>query len=371
MPDLCPALVPDPRVDGCVTATYLLSRMFVHRSSQDLLTQILPRVSRSFYLSLRVLPKSVRRPIGLAYLFCRAADTIADTALLPPATRLAYLEQYRATFADGGSAGVTALRQALSGSQQQPAERELLARLEDCFVLLNELPIVDRCAINELVLTLTQGMAMDLRAFPRENEGAIGALETREDLDLYTYFVAGCVGEFWTTMTMAYLPTLRHWAKAEMTARGVRFGKGLQLTNILRDLAQDLRIGRCYLPRLALADLGVRPEELLQPDTLSRIQPLLNTLLSETLDFYRDGWAYTLAIPPQEWRLRLACAWPLLIGVSTLAMVKHARHLLDPTVRVKIARTQVYAILLRSLSVVWSNRALDRYYNQLLKRVWI
>jgi farnesyl-diphosphate farnesyltransferase len=90
-------------------------------------------------------------------------------------------------------------------------------------------------------------------------------------------------------------------------------------------------------------------------------------LVNETLDFYRDGWAYTLAIPPREWRLRLACAWPLLIGVSTLAMVRSSCRLLDPSVRVKIARAQVYAMLLRSLSVVWSNRALDRYYGRLLK----
>jgi farnesyl-diphosphate farnesyltransferase len=345
--------------------------MAVNSVSHDLLSQILPRVSRSFYLSLRVLPKSVRRPIGLAYLFCRAADTIADTALLPPSARLTYLEQYRATFREGGGSDVAALRQALSSPQQNPAERELLVRLEDCFALLHDLPIEDRRAITELVLTLTQGMQMDLRMFPRENEGKIRALETREELDLYTYFVAGCVGEFWTKMTMAHLPALQHWTSVAMIARGVRFGKGLQLTNILRDLAQDLRIGRCYLPRIALADLGVQPEELLQPETLARIQPLLHTLLNETLDFYREGWTYTLAIPPSEWRLRLACAWPLLIGVSTLAMVKNSRRLLDPAVRIKIARTHVYAILFRSLTVVWSNRALDRYYSQLLKRVWI
>lgn len=345
--------------------------MSVNSLPHEVLSQILPRVSRSFYLSLRVLPKSVRKPIGLAYLFCRAADSIADTALLPPATRLTHLEQYRAAFREGGCSDVATLRQTIASPQHNPAERELLARLEDCFILFNELPKTDHQYIRELVLTLTQGMQMDLRVFPREDEGTIGALETRDELDQYTYFVAGCVGEFWTKMTVAHLPTLQHWTIDDMAARGIRFGKGLQLTNILRDLAQDLRIGRCYLPRLALAELGVRPAELLQPETFSRIRPLFETLLQETLDFYRDGWAYTLAIPPAEWRLRLACAWPLLIGVSTLALVKQSCRVLDPTVRLKIARTQVYGILLRSLSVVWSNRALDRYYGQLLRRLQI
>ena len=151
-----------------------------------------------------------------------------------------------------------------------------------------------------------------------------------------------------------------------MEARGVRFGKGLQLTNILRDIAQDVRIGRCYLPRVELYALGVQPEDLLNAEVLQRIQPLLTELLNLTCDLYQDGWAYTLAIPRREWRLRLACAWPLLIGLSTLTLVRRTRHLLNPHIRVKIARTQVYAILLRSLVTVWSDRMLDRYYGQLL-----
>jgi farnesyl-diphosphate farnesyltransferase len=345
--------------------------MSANTLSQDLLSKLLPRVSRSFYLSLRILPPSVRNPIGLAYLLCRAADTIADTALLPASTRLTCLEQYRAAVKDDRRLEGPTFQQTLSSPRQNPAERELLARLDECLTLLRHMSAGDQLRIRELVLTLTQGMQMDLHVFPQEHEGSIVALETREELDQYTYFVAGCVGEFWTKMAVAHLPSLQGWNVTEMAMRGVRFGKGLQLTNVLRDLAQDLRIGRCYLPRRSLVELGVRPEDLLLPETLSRVQPLLNALLLETLDFYREGWRYTLAIPASQWRLRLACAWPLLIGVSTLAMVRHSRRLLDPTVRVKIARTQVYTILLRSLSMVWSDRALTRYYGQLLKRVRI
>ena len=355
-------------VDALPRAAYLLSRMSARGTAQDLLSDILPRVSRSFYLSLRVLPRSIRRPIGLAYLFCRAADAIADTALLPPSSRLTYLEQYRAAFGEARPASVTVLEQHLTGPQQNPAERSLLSRLHDCFTLLTEMSLEDQRYIRELVLTLTQGMQMDLRLFPQEAEGKVVALETRADLDQYTYFVAGCVGEFWTKVAVAHLPTLGHWSVDEMAARGVRFGKGLQLTNILRDIAQDLRIGRCYLPRAGLASLDIQPEDLLRPETILQLKPLLDTLLDETLDFYQDGWKYTVAVPAREWRLRLACAWPLLIGAATLGLVRNAPHLLDPSTRVKISRAQVYTILMRSLLTVGSNRALNRYYDQLLKR---
>lgn len=344
--------------------------MFAERTAPatTLLQHILPRVSRSFYLSLRVLPQGVRQPIGLAYLFCRAADTIADTALVPRDLRLSYLDQYRAAFGEAGPTVVASFQQHLTDQQHNPAERELLARLANCFALLANMEQRDQCYIRELVLTLTQGMQMDLTVFPGESEGRVGALETRADLDRYTYFVAGCVGEFWTRIMTAHIPSLRHWDVAAMATRGVQFGKGLQLTNILRDSAQDLRLGRCYLPRVELAALGVRPEELLDPQTLERVRPLLSDLLDLTLTHYCEGWAYTLAIPRREWRLRLACAWPLLIGLSTLALVGRSQHLLDPKVRVKIARAQVYAILLRSLLMVWSDRALGRYSGQLLRR---
>jgi farnesyl-diphosphate farnesyltransferase len=356
-------------VDGLTPAAYLLSRMTANGTAASLLYQILPRVSRSFYLSLRVLPQGVRQPIGLAYLFCRAADTIADTSLLPRGRRLTYLEQYRAAFGEAGPTTVTTLQEHLTDQQHNPAERELLARLTDCFALLANMEQQDQHYIRNLVLTLTQGMQMDLTTFPGERGGRVGALETRADLDRYAYFVAGCVGEFWTRITTAHISSLRHWDVAAMATRGVQFGKGLQLTNILRDIAQDLRIGRCYLPRVELATLGVRPEELLDPSTLGRVRPLLHDLLDLTLTHYREGWAYTLAIPRREWRLRLACAWPLLIGLATLTLVGRSEHLLDPNVRVKIARVQVYAILLRSLLTVWSDRALDRYYGQLLRGV--
>lgn len=335
-------------------------------TSTQLLSHILPRVSRSFYLSLRVLPQRVRPTIGLAYLFCRAADTIADTALLPRAQRRTYLDQYRALFSASAISVPDLFQQQLSAQQQNPAERELLVRLPECVRLLAELPLSDQQHIRHLVLTLTQGMQLDLTAFPGEHEGRVQALETRHDLDQYTYFVAGCVGEFWTRVTMTHVPALSRWEASLMESRGIRFGKGLQLTNILRDIAQDLRIGRCYLPRTELATLGVQPQDLLNPEAVEKVRPVLNALLDLTLSHYREGWAYTRAIPRREWRLRLACAWPLLIGISTLALVRRSPQLLDPQARVKIARTQVYGIILRSLLFVRSNRALERYYDHLL-----
>ena len=62
-------------------------------SSNQMLTALLRDVSRSFYLTLRVLPAAIRPQIGLAYLLARTTDTIADTELVPVEGRLAALEK--------------------------------------------------------------------------------------------------------------------------------------------------------------------------------------------------------------------------------------------------------------------------------------
>jgi farnesyl-diphosphate farnesyltransferase len=337
----------------------------VAQPSLDRLNDTLKGVSRSFYLSLRILPQSLRVPIGLAYLLARAADTIADAALLDPTDRLTFLGQFRSLFRCYDATIPPLLRAALVGPQHNQAERKLLSNLDQCFAILQACDGGDQARIRRLLLTLTQGMVMDLTTFPPERDGRVVALKTRQDLDQYTYHVAGCVGEFWTEMHVAHRRSLAAWDIEVLKAWGVRFGKGLQMTNILRDLAHDLRIGRCYVPLEELAAHGLMPEQLLDPAAIVHVRPMLHALLGLTLDHYRAGWAYTLAIPRREVRMRLACVWPLLIGFRTLDLVAHAENLLDPHVTVKISRPAVYRLLLSSGVLVLSNRGLSRYAQHL------
>ena len=148
--------------------------------------------------------------------------------------------------------------------------------------------------------TIVEGMTEDLRVFPGEDEGKLAALETRADLDRYTYLVAGCVGEFWTEVHVAHRPRLAHWDLAAMQALGVRFGQGLQLTNVLRDIPRDLRHGRCYLPEPGSRAPRPRARATCStPPPGAAARPLLVELLNVALDHYDAGWQYTFAIPPR------------------------------------------------------------------------
>jgi farnesyl-diphosphate farnesyltransferase len=332
-------------------------------TAPELLRDVLPDVSRSFALSLRVLPGALRLPLGVTYLVARAADTIADTRVMSPPARLGALHALRAALQDGSTAPP-----ALAGSgagDQAPAERTLLARLPDVLAAHRALEPEDRARSLGVLLTLTQAMVEVLERFPPEMALQVGALETRADLDRYTYMNAGCVGEFWTDVAVAHRPRCAGWDLPRMRARGARFGQGLQLVNVLRDLARDLRIGRCYLPRAELAGLGLAPQDLLTPATLRRARPLLDALIDEALACLDEGRAYALAVPRRELRLRLASVWPLLIGLRTLARLRRAENLLDPAVTVKVPRPEVRRLLAGSLALVWSDRALGAWARRL------
>lgn len=336
--------------------------------SDDLLRELLRQVSRSFYLSLAVLPASLREPIGLAYLLARAADTVADTRLIARAERLRHLEILRRAY-DGAPADLAAIVRACAPQQARPAERRLLERLDESVARLAGLPDGDRAEVRTVLATLTSGMIFDLTRFPGEDAGHLAALDTLAELDHYTHLVAGCVGPFWTALHVSHRPRLAGWNVLHMSTRSVRFGKALQITNVLRDVPGDLRHGRCYLPAQELARLGLDPVDLLDPGRTGRVRPLLHRLLALGLEHYDVAWQYTLAIPRLEWRMRLACAWPLMIGLATVrALAAHPDPLAAPE-PVKISRREVRAILARSLVLVWSDAALVAEAHRLRRRI--
>jgi farnesyl-diphosphate farnesyltransferase len=312
----------------------------------DLLTGLLRAVSRSFYLTLRVLPAAVRPQIGLAYLLARTTDTIADTELVPLAERLEWLDRLRARI-QGTSTETLDLR-ALAGRQGSTAEQILLERAEESLAMLARLSYSDQQRIREVLDTITSGQELDLKRFAGAGRKNVIALETDDDLDDYTYRVAGCVGIFWTKICRAHLFPQAKLDEIALLAYAVRFGKGLQLVNILRDLRRDLRQGRCYLPANRLAACGLKPADLLEPESTERLRPAFDAHLDLARAHLAAGWAYTNALPWRCARVRLACAWPIQIGIRTLDLLRLANPL-DARHQARVSREEVYGLIARSV----------------------
>jgi farnesyl-diphosphate farnesyltransferase len=303
---------------------------------------LLRGVSRSFYVSIRLLPGPLQEPVAAAYLLARATDTIADTAQLAASGRHEKLAILGAAVQGDSAAraAVPELAAAFAALQQDPHERALIQALPQCLDWLDALDTDDQQDVRTVMQHITRGQSLDIERFdpgphPR-------ALASASELDEYTYLVAGCVGEFWTDLCIRHLPGFARLPAAQMRELGRAYGSALQLINILRDAGADLAAGRCYFPADALAAAGLAPQDILRQP--ARLAPVYNHWLAAAGERLDQGMRYCAAVNHR--RVRAASALPALIGARTLALLEQAGP--DALrVRVKAPRSEVRAILLR------------------------
>lgn len=268
-------------------------------------------VSRSLYLTLRLLPRAVRSGITLAYLLARASDTIADTARIELPIRLQTLELLWDFAQQKGERWEPGLR--WRHSQENPAERQLLEKLPELMERLKTHP--DAQEIRKVWGTILEGQIFDLE------HGFLVPLRP-EQLDRYTFLVAGCVGGFWTQLCFRKISKFTSLSRQRMEELGTLYGKGLQLINILRDRQEDMSRGRIYLKE---EDIVVR--------------------WKEAVNGMRSGVEYGIAIDRPC--LRYATLLPALMGMCTLRLI--GPH----TGKVKISRMEVCRILILALPCLW------------------
>jgi farnesyl-diphosphate farnesyltransferase len=289
--------------------------------------QLLKAVSRSFYLSMSFLPGWMRPAIGTAYLLARATDSVADTGKAPLGEKTLFFDQLRGALAgDGRADELCAMALRLAPAQEIVGERWLLEQMGACWASYCSLPEGDRGLIGEVLRTIMAGQTWDLSYFQEGEESRVTPELTR----LYTYQVAGCVGEFWTKLGFLHqgedfaicLPT-------QMLTWGVRYGCGLQLVNILRDMGEDQARGRFY----------VDPAE-------------VPSWLDEARHDLEDGLRYARAL--RGWRLRFSSYLPARMGLATLDLIDAAGaegviEAYQTGKKLKISHGQVRALLMEAM----------------------
>jgi farnesyl-diphosphate farnesyltransferase len=265
---------------------------------------LLQRVSRSFYLSLRLLPGSVRPTIGLAYLLARASDSIADAASAPVGLRSNLLE---------GLPNSWAANEASKLGNLPGGENALLESLPTLLRHLDATP--DREEILTVWKIILSGQLFDLQRF-----GPGSAPLTLDEAVRYTGLVAGCVGKFWTQICFKHIPRYSEESSGTMCSLGYEFGCGLQWVNILRDRHADAAAGRVYVTR---------------KDFPSAMRAARENLAA--------GSRYASLVRPL--RLRAACRLPLDVGLRTLDLVEASPQ----TPGLKVGRGFIWFSLARAL----------------------
>tara|TARA_B100001027_G_C16256495_1_gene327210 strand:- start:45 stop:1064 length:1020 start_codon:yes stop_codon:yes gene_type:complete len=313
---------------------------------------LLETTSRSFYPTLKYLPKKTRGQIGLLYLLARVADTIADSKVGETEVLLDHLSAYN-DVVQGRAADLPDF-EPLAEVQTNEHEAELLRNVPLVIDGLKHYQDDDQKRMLECLEVIVSGQILDLERFGPANEGGgISALPTDEELDDYTFRVAGCVGVFWTKMSLAHLMKLPPEEEKLFMERGVRFGKALQMINILRDIPEDLRFGRCYIPEAALKSIGLEPEALMDDTNLEIFRPLYDRYLDLTNEHLEEATAYIQMIPDTQFRLKASCMLPVLVGQRTVTLLREG-NILDSDERIKVTRDEMktYAKkLLRALLI--------------------
>jgi farnesyl-diphosphate farnesyltransferase len=279
-------------------------------SGEAELWTLLQGVSRSFYLSVRFLPRRIRMAIALGYLLARASDTIADTNQLPPAERIEFLERFLKAIVNRESGDPLDLAACLLAQADGP-EKVLLANIDGVIGCLAKLPPAHLALVHEVLTKIIYGQTFDIERF--ESKPGINGLADDSELEEYTYLVAGCVGEFWTKICLLEWSNYARLRAEEMLVLGKNFGKGLQLVNILRDYPLDLKAGRSYLPICNLEEIASDPA--LAGKERERWRQRASGYLEQ-------AWRYIMSVRP--WRVRFACALPVFIGVRTLGLLGDA-----------------------------------------------
>jgi len=266
--------------------------------------------ARTFALTLRFLPRSLREPLGLAYLLARASDTITDSGAIPLERRIALLEELRSSL-DGDAFDIWHPK--TYEGELSNNDGELIRAVPQLIASLKSSP--DCKELISLWQSIIKGQLSDLTRFPSEVP-----LE-EEELERYCFLVAGSVGETWTKLIAKHEPqTLLH-PEEKMQRLGIAYGKGLQLVNILRDRVEDRSVGRHYVKD---ADL-----------------PALHDLAKEWLG---SGEKYLTGLCPG--RILMATAMPHDLAVRTLREIKH----LPNAERASITRWEVRSVLVRNVT---------------------
>ena len=334
------------------------ARPAVERDSA-FLGRMLPEVSRTFALSIESLPDPLRSAIRTAYLLCRIVDTIEDAPYVSAARRAELFAAFEAAFTDAESAAALA---AADEWQREEPDAELCRGAAKVFAAYADLEPDLRDAVRGPILEMARGMSE--YAARADRDGAI-RIRDLEDLDRYCYFVAGTVGKMLTAVFAWYVEA-DDSTRAFAESRAIQFGQGLQLVNVLKDIASDLERGVCFLPEDGLRSRGLDRNRLLDPALRERALDLVREIGSRARSHLDRAVEYTLVWPAdRSHAVRFFCAVPLGLAIATLRRVVDGDDTLVAGREPKVARARVLWIYERAQAAAADDRRLSELFAEL------
>ncbi|GHV17904.1 farnesyl-diphosphate farnesyltransferase [Fibrobacterales bacterium] len=327
----------------------------------------LGKVSRTFALNIRVLGKKLQRPVLLAYLYMRMADTIEDEPSFEVEKKEKLLDEFAKIFSENLlNASGEPIKKFLedlpaSWRDSDNPEYNLCANAELVCPLLLEFPPAVVDSVRNGVAEMCGGMAEFVRL---QNSMQFFTLETEHDLDRYCYFVAGLVGNMLTDLFYSASPFISAALYEKMRKLSVSFGLALQLVNIIKDIQEDAQRKVCFVPMEFCRKFGINSaEELFSENTPQTAKNAVVGLLIEKAKLHlNDAKNYIKLLPRVEYKSRLFCILPALMAVDNLRVIGNGTIIFEKDKRTKISRDTVKKIVRNATLFGWSNRWVERVF---------
>ena len=325
-------------------------------TDNELQSLLLEGVSRTFALTIPVLPDELNSVVANAYLLCRTVDTIEDEATLTADQKKFFCESFINVVRTGeGAKGFSQSLAPLLSDKTLPAEHTLIKLCHRVISITHSFDAEQVDALATCVEIMAKGMPL------YQSVDLSGGLKTMKDLDQYCYFVAGCVGEMLARL-FCHHSTEINKHKDELMSLAVSFSQGLQMTNILKDIWDDKKRDVCWLPQEVFNQYGFDLSTLSKDTHDTNFNKGMVKLCDRAEEHLRDALTYTLIIPRNETGIRKFCLWAIGMAILTISKIRKYpdfKHSND----VKISRRQVKITVVATNLAVRSNTLLKILFN--------
>lgn len=317
--------------------------------------KVVQQVSRTFALSINVLPGTLGDAVALAYLMFRISDGIEDHPELPAEQKIALLDLWASILAD--EAPVSHLTEAVADLDDSDPEVEIVQNADKVLGWLHELPEPFQQPIVQHVYDTTQGMSRWQAHGPYVADEA--------ELDDYMHEVAGRVGYLVTDLYALHAPAIME-RRDELMPLSRHCGLALQTVNVIRGIHKDFVRGWVFTPRSYYREVGLTRETMLAPGNRTKALQVVDKLATKADYHLQYGLRYVTAFPRTEHSIRLSLMWPFFFAVRTLAISRGNPLVLSG--EAKMTRAEIMRIVATTRLFGWSNRWLERYYKQLARQ---
>ncbi len=315
--------------------------------------ELLRATSRTFFLSIQQLPGTVGEAMCLAYLMLRVSDFLEDNEFMPPQEKVRLLLLWDRIIA-GEEAASTLVKELKDVDPEKDPDAHVAQQADQILEKLRQLPCVLQTQMLIHIRDSTRGMARWVEKGPQ--------ILTEEDLDDYMHEVAGRVGYLTTDIFAWYSRFVRQRLDLLMPlARET--GLALQTVNIIRGLRKDYERGWIYIPESFCAAVNLQRADFFKPEYQIQALQVVDLLANKAERHLAAALVYIKSLPPWLHTLRLACMWPILFAVRTLAISRHNVGVLIG--EVKMTRREVKRIVRETTLLGWNNHWLSRYFKQL------